>query len=74
MIGNYRYTGIKLSGWIQGFLTKKIDFVCLQKVYIYNNKPEDWVGHSKLRYLDIYEFFKITPQFDEKEASVTGNT
>ena len=38
------------------------------------NKPAHWVGHSKLRSLDIYEFFKITPNFDEKQASVTGIT
>ena len=37
-----------------------------------NNEPEHWVGNSKFRSLDIYEFFKITPKFDEKEASVTG--
>ena len=37
-----------------------------------NNKPANWVSHSKLRSLDIYEFFKITPNFDEKEASATG--
>ena len=39
-----------------------------------NNKPAHWVGHSKLRSLDIYELFKRTPDFDEKEASVTGKT
>ena len=33
------------------------------------------MGRSlKLRSLDIYEFFKRTPNFDEKEASVTGKT
>ena len=39
-----------------------------------NNKPAQWVGHSKLRFLDIYEFFKRTPKFDENESSVTENT
>ena len=39
-----------------------------------NNKPAHWVIHSKLRSLDIYELFKRTPNFDEKEASVTGKT
>ena len=39
-----------------------------------NDKPAHWVGHSKLRSLDIYELFKRTPDFDEKEASVTGKT
>ena len=39
-----------------------------------NNKPAHWVGHSKLISLDIDEFFKITPKFDEKEAIVTGTT
>ena len=50
--------------------------MCLQKIYILkdDNKPAHWVGHSKLRSLDIYEFFKRAPKFDEKQASVTGNT
>ena len=39
-----------------------------------NNRPAHWVGHSKLRSLEICELFKITPNFDEKEASVTGKT
>ena len=30
-----------------------------------NNKPAHWVGHSKLRSLDIDNSFKITPRFDE---------
>ena len=38
-----------------------------------NNKPEHWVGNSKLRSQDIDDFFKITPKFYEKQASVTGN-
>ena len=38
------------------------------------NKRAHCVGHSKLRSLQINEFFKITPNFDEKEASVTGET
>ena len=39
-----------------------------------NDKPAHWVGHSKLRSLDIYEFFKTIPKFDENQASVTWNT
>ena len=39
-----------------------------------NYKPAHWVGHSKLRSLDIDDFFKITQKFDENQASVTGNT
>ena len=39
-----------------------------------NNKPAHWVGHSKLRPLDINEFFKRIPKIDEKQSSVTGNT
>ena len=54
---------------------RKIHFVCLQKeCFKDNNKPAHWVGHSKLRYIDIYEFIKSTPNFDEKQASETGNT
>ena len=37
------------------------------------NKPAHWVGHSKLRSLDMDDLFKITPRFDENQASVTGN-
>ena len=33
-----------------------------------------WAGHSKLISLEIDEFFKITPNFYEKEANVTGKT
>ena len=32
------------------------------------------VGHLKLGSLDIDDLFKITPKFDETQASVTGNT
>ena len=39
-----------------------------------NNKPAYWVGHSELRSLNIDEFFKRTPKFDEKVSSVTGKT
>ena len=39
-----------------------------------NGKPAHWVGHSKLRSLYIYEFFKRTPEFYENQTSVTGNT
>ena len=39
-----------------------------------NKKSAHWVGHSKLRSLDLDELFKRTPNFDEKEASVTGKT
>ena len=54
-------------------MKKKINFVCLQKnCFKDNNKPLHWVGHSKLRSLNIDELFKITPKFDEKEASVNG--
>ena len=33
-----------------------------------------WAGQSKWISLEIDELFKITPNFDEKEASVTGKT
>ena len=44
--------------------------ICLKDNY----KPAHWVGHCKIISLDIDEFFKITPKFDENRASVTGNT
>ena len=39
-----------------------------------NNIPAHWVGHLKFISLDIDEFFKRTPNVDEKEAIVTGKT
>ena len=54
-------------------MKEKIHFVFLQRIcFKYNNKPSHWVGHSKLRSLEIDEFFKITPNFDGKDPSVTG--
>ena len=48
--------------------------MCLQnKCFKDNDKPAHWVGHSKLRSLDIYDFFKRTQTFYENQASVTGN-
>ena len=38
-----------------------------------NGKPAHWVGHSQLISLYTYDLFKITPVFDEKQASLTGN-
>ena len=46
----------------------------LKKCFKDNNKPAHWVGHSELISLNIYELCKRTPKFDEKQASVTGNT
>ena len=69
MIGNFRYTGINLSEWIQGVVMKeKINFVCLLKKSCLkdNVKPAHWVGHSQLRSLDTDDFFKRTPCVDEK--------
>ena len=75
VIGSLRYTRINLSGRIQGVATKeRIHFACLQLFFKDNNKSAHWVCHSKLRSLDIDEFFKRTPNFDEKKASVTGKT
>ena len=55
---------------------KKKSILCVFKKSCFkdNNNPAHWVGHSKWGSLDIDEFFKITPKFDEKEASVTGKT
>ena len=39
-----------------------------------NVKPAHWFGHSKLISLDIDDLFKITPEFDEIEASVNRYT
>ena len=65
MIGNFRYTGINLSGWIQGVVMKEKSILCVFKNKIKdNNKPAHWVCHSKLRPLEIDEFFKRTPNFD----------
>ena len=52
---------------------KSILCVFKNKCFKDNNKPAHWVCHSKLISLDINEFFKIIPKFDEKQVSVTGN-
>ena len=52
---------------------KKNLFCVSSKTIKDNSKPAHWVGHSKLRSLDIDELFKRTPKFDEKGASVTGD-
>ena len=55
-------------------MKEKIHFVCPQKNVLKDkNKPAHWVNHQKLTSLNIDEYFKRTPQFDEKQASVTGN-
>ena len=76
MVGNFRYTGINLCGWIQEVVMNgKIHFVCfLKKLFKYNVKTEYCVGHLQLRSLDTDVFFKMTPVFDDIQASVTGNT
>ena len=45
---------------------KKIHFVCLLRKIKDNDKPEHWVGHSKLGSLEIDDFLKISPTLDEK--------
>ena len=62
MIGIFRYTGIKLSGQIQGVVMNgKIHLVCLVIKKKDNVKHAHWFGHLKLIYLDTDEFFKRTP-------------
>ena len=55
-------------------MNKNIHLVCLQKKIKDNVKNSHWIDHSQLRYLDTDDFFKITPDVDEKQANVTGNT
>ena len=76
MIGNFRYTGINLSGWIQGVVTKEKSFCVSSKKYCFkdNIKPAHWVGYSTLISLDKYDLFKRTRKLGENHASVTGNT
>ena len=57
----------------ESWWTKKYS-LCVFKKKKNNIRPEYWVGHSKLGYLDIDELFKITPNFDDKEKSVSGIT
>ena len=45
-----------------------------ENCFKFNNKPAHWVGHSKLRSLDIDELFKRMSNFYEKDTSVTGKT
>ena len=60
----------KESQWKKKYICVSLKNICFQD----NDKPAHWVGHSKLRFLYIDDFFKITPKFDENQASVTGNT
>ena len=56
-------------------MKEKIHFCVLKKIcFKDNDKPVHWVGHQKLRSIDIDDFFKITPKFDKNQASVNGNT
>ena len=76
MMGNFRYTGINLSGKSKELWWKKNPFCVSSEKLCFkdNNKPAHWVGHSKLRSLDVDDLFKRTPKFDENQASVTWNT
>ena len=54
---------------------KKTYLVCPQKkCFKDDDKPSHWVGHSKLKSLNIDELFLKTPKFYENKASVTRNT
>ena len=53
---------------------KEKSILCFFNFFKDNNKSARWVGHSELRSLEIDALFKITPNFDEKEASVIGIT
>ena len=56
-------------------MNKKIHFVCLQnKCFKDNVKTAHWVGHSKLRSLDIDDLFKRTTDVDDTQYSVNGTT
>ena len=53
---------------------KNNNLVCLQKKGFKDNvRTAHWVGHSQLRSLDTDHLFKMTPFFDDRQASVTGN-
>ena len=63
MIVNFRYTEIKLSGWIQGVSMKEKNPIVVSSIFFKdNNKHVHWVGHSRLRSLDIDELFKRIPK------------
>ena len=55
---------------------RKNPFFCVFNLFCLkdNNELAHWVSHSKLRSLELDEFFIRTPDFDEKEESVTGKT
>ena len=48
-------------------------FCVFKNIFRDNNKPEHCVSHWKLRFLDINEFFKITPRVVGEKAVLTGN-
>ena len=51
-------------------MQEKMTLICFKD----NNKPANLVGHSTLRSIDMYYFFKITQTFDEKQANITWKT
>ena len=60
MIGGSNYIGTNLNGRIQNISSKEINPIqFLQNVYLNKNyRTVHWVGHSKLKELDINDFFK----------------
>ena len=46
----------------------------LKKCFKDDVKPAHWVGHLQLRSLYTYDLLLKKSGFDEKQASVTGNT
>ena len=74
MIGNSNYIGTSLNGWIQKLSSKVINPIQFFKNNYLNknDRTTHWVGHSKLKELYIYDFFKIKQMNEEMEAELTG--
>ena len=61
MIVHFNCIGTNLNGWIQNLPPKGINLIqFIQTVYLNKkDRTAHWVGNSKLKELDINDFFKI---------------
>ena len=73
MIGNYNYIGTCMNGLIQNQPPKELNpFQFLQKLYINNkDRTAHFVGHSKLKELDIDDFYERKQTNDKMEAEMS---
>ena len=75
MTGNFRFTGINLSGWIQEtIMNEQIHLVrLLEKIYMKDdNETAHWICHAKLKLLDTDDLSKRNFFIDGIQSSLIG--